>query len=256
MDDDGVLTPVNRVTLAADICRKLVAHLMAGHWKEGQRIPPERVLCGRLGVGRASLREGLKALEIMGLIESRAGEGTFVCNRSQFFGRPLLWAITGSNEKDVRRLTEARRCLEIELAGFAAERADAKDLDVIKRRLDSMFAAVGRPTAFLESDLNFHLAIAAAADNRILLDALQVIRNLMRQWIGSRLRIAGVEALALEHHKTILEAIIDKDRDRARIAMATHLDTIGMEPAEEVMTAPSDTEEAGELRAKKSAVPS
>src|ERR1700691_5031158 len=92
----GVLSKVNRTTLAADIFEQLIGHLMSGEWKEGSRLPPERTLCVDLGVGRAALREALKALEIMGMIETRSGGGgTFVCGRSQFLSRPLLWAITG-----------------------------------------------------------------------------------------------------------------------------------------------------------------
>src|SRR6202162_4234038 len=91
------LTPIARTTLTADICRKLVSHLIRGDWSEGERILPERELCLQLGVGRASLREALKALEIMGMIETRLGDGTFVCRRSEFLSRPLLWAITGSD---------------------------------------------------------------------------------------------------------------------------------------------------------------
>src|ERR1700731_3855807 len=100
------LTPVIRTTLTADICRKMVSQLIRGTWAEGEKIPAERELCQKLGVGRASLREALKALEIMGMIETRLGEGTFVCGRSEFYSRPLLWAITASSEGDIKELTE------------------------------------------------------------------------------------------------------------------------------------------------------
>src|SRR5918995_420129 len=124
---DTFLTPVARTTLTADISRKLVTHLLRGDWGEGHRMPPERELCQRLGVGRASLREALKALEIMGMIETRLGEGTFVCARSDFFARPLMWAITGSDISDARELVEARKLIEGEFAGVAAEQATPDD---------------------------------------------------------------------------------------------------------------------------------
>ena len=63
----------------------MVSHLIRGDWRSGERIPAERELCQKLGVGRASLREALKALEIMGMIETRLGDGTYVCKRSEFF---------------------------------------------------------------------------------------------------------------------------------------------------------------------------
>lgn len=216
------LTPVTRTTLSADICRKLVAHLVRSDWAEGDRIPPERELCQMLGVGRASLREALKALEIMGMIETRLGDGTFVCSRSEFLARPLLWAITGSSPGETQQLIEARRCLEVEMAGWAAERATEEELKVIEGHLNQMRQAANS-NAFLEADLSFHLAIGAASHNTIFLNALHLIRNLLRQWIGRALALEGVSEVSLEHHTAILEAIQARDPAAARAAMRHHL---------------------------------
>jgi len=217
------LTPVRRTTLTADICRKLVAHLMRGDWAEGEQIPPERQLCQHLGVGRASLREALKALEIMGMIETRLGEGTFVCQRSDFFARPLLWAITGSDVSDVRELVEARRLIEVELAGLAAERATADDLAKMEEMLASMEAAAGDRERFSDADIGFHMAIAEAGHNKILLNAILLIRNLLREWVNHALTKSGVSATAYEQHKKIFQAIARKRPEQARQSMEAHL---------------------------------
>ncbi len=220
------LTPVTRTTLTADICRKLVSHLMRGDWIEGDKIPPERELCHKLGVGRASLREAMKALEIMGMIETRLGEGTFVCSRSEFFSRPLLWAITGSVRTQSHELVEARRLIEVEIAALAAERATPDDLGVIGKYLDAMESSLHNAALFLEADINFHLAIANAAHNRILLNALSLIRNLMRQWIAQALPKEGAARIALDHHNRIFTAIAKRNPAAARAAMQNHLDTM------------------------------
>lgn len=222
------LTRVTRTTLTADISRKLVAHLIRGDWAEGERIPPERELCLQLGVGRASLREALKALEIMGMIEIRLGDGTYVCSRSEFLSRPLLWAITGSAQTDSQELVEARKLIEVELAGLAAERATSEDVSAISGYLDAMGAAIESQKSFQESDVNFHLAIGRAAHNRILLNALQLIRNLMQQWISSVLSIPGSGSAALEQHQRILAAIQAKDKTSARAAMQEHLEAMAV----------------------------
>jgi len=220
------LTPVARTTLTADICRKLVTHLLRGDWTEGDRVPAERELCQQLGVGRASLREALKALEIMGMIETRLGEGTFVCARSEFLSRPLLWAITGSNEADTHELVEARKLIEVEMAGLAAERADADELKAIGKCLDDMELTKGRPEQFLEADLNFHLAIGTAAHNRILMNALHLIRNLLRQWIGQTVQLNTVPDEAQEQHSQIFMAIAKRNPAAARETMKKHLDSM------------------------------
>src|SRR5690242_20807564 len=87
-------------TLTASAFEELISYVVHGTWKTGDRIPPERELCQQLGIARTSLREALKAMELIGMLESRVGDGTFVCDRSQFLSRPLLWAFTGTDRAE------------------------------------------------------------------------------------------------------------------------------------------------------------
>jgi GntR family transcriptional regulator, transcriptional repressor for pyruvate dehydrogenase complex len=217
------LTPVTRTTLTADICRKMVSHLIRGIWGEGEKIPAERELCNKLGVGRASLREALKALEIMGMIETRLGDGTYVCKRSDFFSRPLLWAIVSSSEADARELVEARTLIEVELAGLAAERATSQSLEQISEQLRHMERAKKNPQEFVQADVNFHLAIAQAASSSILMNALHLIRNLLQQWVLTAAVVKGVPEKACIQHKRVLQAIEKRDSAAARKEMRNHL---------------------------------
>jgi len=224
--ENSFLTPVARTTVTSDVCRKLVSHLVRGDWQEGDRIPSERELGKLLGVGRASLREALKALEIMGMVESRVGNGTFVCHRSEFLSRPMLWSITGSDQTQVHELLEARRLMEGELASLAAERGTAEDLAEIAIYLDRMEQAHDNMAMFMSADLEFHFAIGQAAHNSLLLNAVHLIRNLMRQWIGETLRVPTTAPEALVQHRNIFQAIAAKDKTAARSAMDLHLDTM------------------------------
>jgi GntR family transcriptional repressor for pyruvate dehydrogenase complex len=201
----------------------MVIQLIRGTWSEGERIPAERELCQKLGVGRASLREALKALEIMGMIETRLGDGTYVCKRSDFFSRPLLWAIASSSEADARELIEARMLIEVELAGLAAEHATAENLKELVGHLDRMEKTRKSFGEFVQADVNFHLAIGRAAANSILMNALHLIRNLLQQWILSAVAIKGVPEKAYAQHKRILLAIKNKDGAVARKEMRKHL---------------------------------
>jgi len=217
------LTPVVRTTLTADICRKMVGELIRGVWAEGEKIPAERELCRKLGVGRASLREALKALEIMGMIETRLGDGTYVCKRSEFFSRPLLWAIASSSEADAHELVEARMVIEVELAGLAAEHASAEDLKLLGEQLERMTRAKKIPEEFVRADVGFHLAIGRAASNSILMNALHLIRNLLHDWILGAVSARGIADKACTQHRRILRAIQDHDRAAARKEMRRHL---------------------------------
>ncbi len=217
------LTPVVRTTLTADICHKMVGELIRGSWAEGEKIPAERELSQKMGVGRASLREALKALEIMGMIETRLGDGTYVCKRSEFFSRPLLWAIASSSAADARELVEARTVIEVELAGLAAEHATPDDLKQIGEQLDRMIKSKKNPKEFVQADVSFHLAIGRAAANSILMNALSLIRNLMHLWILKAVDSKGVADKACAQHRRVLQAIKNNDRTTARKEMRRHL---------------------------------
>lgn len=222
-----LLQPIARATLNETLFEKLVGHLVKGDWKEGDRIPSEREIATQLGIGRASLREALKALELLGMVESRVGDGTFVCPRSDFLSRPLLWAIMGADQAELRGLIEARLVLEESIAAFAAERATAGELRAIKAALDDMRAQIDDPSRSFESDMRFHIAIGAAAHNPILSNADQLMRNLMKQWIQLKHRIPGAAARSLEHHVQIYDAILHREPDRARKEMRNHIAATG-----------------------------
>src|SRR5438309_10955436 len=214
----------SRAGVPAAVFEQLLGYIVGGEWKEGQRILPERELCQQLGVARPSLREALKALEIMGLVDSRVGAGTFVRKRADFLSRPLLWAIAGSSSAGAHELVESRLVLEGELAGFAAERATEADLNDIKQGLHSLDA---KPNEVLEFDLKFHLAIAVASHNQVLLNAVLMIRNLIQQWMLVTLQVPGTTEKVRTQHTAILEAILAKNCARARDRMRSHLSEMG-----------------------------
>jgi len=219
--------PIAKATLTESAFEELVTSLLQGPWKAGDRIPPERELCQQLGIGRASLREALKALELIGMLECRVGDGTFVLPRSQFLSRPLLWAITGTDGAELRDIVEARRLMEAEIAALAAERATVHELNEIGTAVADFRAGISEPVRALEADLRFHLALARAAHNEILFNAVQLLRNLMAQWLLMKLRLPQAAARVLKQHEGIYAAVRVRDAVSARAEMLQHLTEMG-----------------------------
>jgi len=218
------MKPIERTTLAASAFEQLISHVVNGDWKAGDRIPPERELCQQLGIARTSLREALKAMELVGMLDSRVGDGTFVCPRSEFLARPLLWAFTGTDETELKDVMEARVMLERDLAGLAAERGSEDEIAKIGDAVRAMKDSVASGTLMIEADMRFHLAVAEAAHNGVLQNAVQLLRNLMRHWINLKLLIPNVPTRVLNQHVHIYEAIRARDADAARAAMRKHLE--------------------------------
>jgi GntR family transcriptional repressor for pyruvate dehydrogenase complex len=218
------VTPVSRTKLTASVFEQLLSYVVGGTWKAGDRIPPERDLCQQLGIARTSLREALKAMELVGMLDSRVGDGTFVCPRSEFLSRPLLWAFTGSDHDELQEIMEARTIIEENLAGLAAERGTDDQIKQIGDAVQMMRDSIARGDSSLEADMAFHIAVSTAAQNGVLLNAVQLLRNLMRQWIHYKLLIPDVPEVVLKRHVAIYKAIAARKPAAARTAMRQHLE--------------------------------
>ena len=218
------LSPLERTTLSAAAFERLISNIVQGKWKAGEKIPTERVLCQQLGIARNSLREALKAMELLGMVDSRVGEGTFVCPRSEFLSRPLLWAFTGANQHELKNLLEARAMIEADLASLAASRASVPELRVIKGTISLMERQIAAGEPVLESDLAFHHAVGEAAHNEVMANSASLIRNMLKYWIHVKLMAPDICIHALARHVEIYEAIHKKDTRAARDLMQEHLD--------------------------------
>jgi GntR family transcriptional regulator, transcriptional repressor for pyruvate dehydrogenase complex len=217
------VTPIPRTTLTAAAFEQLISYVVNGSWKAGDRIPPERELCQQLGIARTSLREALKAMELIGMLDSRVGDGTFVCPRTEFLSRPLLWAFTGTDHNELQDIMEARTIIEENLAGLAAERGSDEDIASIGQAVQMMRDSIARGDSILEADMAFHMAICNAARNEVLQNAVQLLRNLMRQWIYYKLLIPDVAPTVLKRHLAIYRAISSRKPTTARSEMRRHL---------------------------------
>jgi GntR family transcriptional repressor for pyruvate dehydrogenase complex len=216
--------PIQRTTLTEAAFEQLISQVVNGHWKPGDRIPAERDLCQQLGIARTSLREALKAMELVGMLNSRVGDGTFVCPRSEFLSRPLLWAFTGMDHEELHDIMESRLVIEESLAGLAAERGSDEQIKRVAEAVQLMRDSIARNESILEADMAFHLAVSTAAQNELLRNAAQLLRNLMRQSIYHKLLIPNIAQSVLKGHMAIYSAIAHRSPAAARRAMRRHLE--------------------------------
>jgi len=220
---------IERATVSDAIVDQLRGLVAQGGLKPGDRLPSERELCKRFGVGRTSVREALRPLITMGLLEGRMGSGTFVAAETGQFQKSLQWGLL-SDLQSRDDLVETRHMLETNAAYWAAERAGEENLAVIGVTLNGMEENLGHPTIFQKFDADFHFEIARAAQNRMLYRLINVIRGQIQTWIGERLALTPdrSEILArtsLAQHRDIFAAIEAKDGPAARAAMDQHIQT-------------------------------
>jgi GntR family transcriptional regulator, transcriptional repressor for pyruvate dehydrogenase complex len=218
------LKPVSRVTLVEQVATQLAEKISQGLWSQGQRLPSEAELCRAFGIGRSTLREALKSLAFIGMVRMKPGEGTYVADgypglMGKILGRGLLKA-----GNDFADMWETRTTLETKLAALAAERADDQDLERLEWLLKEMQAGLeGDGPTYTERDLQFHFAIAEASKNRMLKELLVAIRGMMHEWIAKSHELPGKKENSLPEHRRILDAIRQRDPEKAHKAMETHL---------------------------------
>ncbi len=216
-------TQIQSARLYEKIVEQIEAQVLKGELHYGDRLPTERELADKFGVSRTAVREAVKALVEKGLVQSYPGRGTFITNGASRAVRDSLGFMMkiGATEGS-DNLVETREILEPEIAALAAERASDEDLATLRQCLATMDAALNDADAFIEADLNFHLALARATQNALIPTLIDPIVGLLREH-RKQIFLANGAPRGQQHHKRILEAVARHDPEAARQAMRAHL---------------------------------
>ncbi|GAA3924616.1 FadR/GntR family transcriptional regulator [Actinomadura viridis] len=207
-----------------ELTRRLLDYLLSGDVKPGQRIPSERQLATALSAGRSTVREAIKSLSLLGLLEQRVGDGTYLSrSSSDLLPQVIEWGLL-LGEKRLEDLLEARSALEVQLAGWAAERRTEAQLAELRRLIAKMGDAGEDFESYVEADIAFHLWLAEASGNGVLASVLTNIQSLLQAWASRVIRTAGETETSLAMHEPILAAVEARDPDAARSAMLAHME--------------------------------
>ena len=226
-----IIKPIKTQKIYEQIVDQIGQLVAEGHLKPGDRLPSERELVERFQVSRASIREAISALEMMGLIEVRSGEGTYIRQVNiDSVVAPLAWMLFIEKDTDLE-LYEARKILEVQAAGLAAERAEEDEINEMFEALEVMRMDLQKQRLGEDADHNFHYAIARATHNKILFRLMNTISDTMRKTLKtSRSKLYEdkntPEKLYKEHY-FLYEAIKNHDVERAQKLMLDHL--VGVE---------------------------
>ncbi len=186
----------------------------------GDRLPPERELAQRLGVSRATLSQALVALEVIGAVVVRHGDGTVLTERART--APVIEAIRAHADR-LPEIIEARDALESKLAALAASRRTEADLTAIRSALDTMERDIEAGGRGVEGDEAFHGAVTAAARSELLAQMMTAIHDLIRETRLESLSQPGRPRESLAGHRKVADAIAAGDPDAAAQAMHEHV---------------------------------
>lgn len=213
--------------LYEQIVQQIEETILRGELKAGDQLPAERELAQRFGVSRTAVREAVKALREKGLVEAYSGRGTFITDgTSQAVRQSLDLMVKIGQPEGSTYLAEVRAILEPEIAALAAVRCQDTDLATMRDAVAVMDGAGQDPDAYIEADLDFHLALAEAAANPLILSLIDSIVGLLREQRMRIFKVQGGPERGQVHHKRILQAMEQGDADKARDAMKAHLEQV------------------------------
>lgn len=211
------------------IIRQLKHLIVSGQLKPGDRLPAERILSEKFGVGRSYVREAILKLEFYGLLKITPQSGTYVSGLSIKIIDSLITDIINFNKEDFSALVEARYYLERDAIRLAAERRTDEDLVIIEKAMHDYEAKVKSGGNAVEEDMLFHVAIARATKNSVIESMiLNLIPDLIKNITENKICGENREKIAVLEHMEIMEAITRADPEMADKAMASHLNEILM----------------------------
>jgi GntR family transcriptional repressor for pyruvate dehydrogenase complex len=217
------IRPVSRATLTQHILDAIAELIMKGIWKPGDIIPSEKELAARFNVGRSTIREAIKSLAVLGVVEARAGEGSYIREpNSELLSGAFKWGLLLS-ERNLNDLVEVRVLIEVEGAGRAARAATPEAVQALLRTLAHMRAVQDDERRFMALDNQFHTQIAEMAGNRIFASIASTIQVIVRLWYPATYYVPETKEVTHAEHLAIARAIERGDAEAAREAMRTHL---------------------------------
>jgi len=222
--------PIEKITKSKayiKIVEQIKTLILNGELKIGDKLPPERELAEKFGVARPTVREALSALEVLGIIDVQMGSGAFIRripeNEIENSIRQL------DNEADPFELLEARKIIESVIAKAAANKATSEDVAALEELITEMEKKLREQEFSMELDREFHLRVAKATGNSVLMGIAENLVNMMRGKLWESIteinrRIPGKSEKYVEDHRRIFKAIKAGEASQAGIAMYNHLD--------------------------------
>lgn len=219
---------IKRIPIVQQVEERIRQMIEEGEYAPGQKLPPEMELRSQLGVGRGTIREAFRALEAQGFVEIKPGRGAFVASHLPDEDLAAVeWLV--KNEAELRNAIEVRRALEPLAARRMAEYADSADLRRLSELYESFMDALQKGDTALcgQLDEEFHSAIVAGSGNHLLQSINQQITQGMKEFRSKTFQVPQNVRNAVEPHTRIMNAIRDRDGERAEREMRAHLDKVG-----------------------------
>lgn len=216
---------IKKITAAENIVEQIKEMITNGDISPGEKLPSERELASMMGVSRATVREAMRSLNSLGIVEIKSGEGTFLNENTSILSDHFKLQHV-LKKYSVLEMVEARNLLEIEIVDFAVSRATKENIEFLEEMYEETLVTLSSPEDFIRADFAFHMAIAEAAHNAFLAEMLNTTRDLLLEINLQVVQKTDQITYADKGHQAILAAIKARDKNRAKEEMKKHIKMI------------------------------
>lgn len=220
------IKPIEKTGVTDMLVNRILGFVTAGQLSPGDRLPSERDLAERFGVSRPTVREAMRALSVLGVVEVRHGGGAFVSALDASSLLSPLNFFLGLSEVSVDQVYQARRLIEGEICALAAARATVADLEALEALIREQEAVVDSTDAYLELDSYFHARLGDIAGNPFLARAAQSLNVLGIEFRKAAAVSGEMPRRSIQDHRRITAAVRAGDVEAARQAMIAHMDQV------------------------------
>ncbi len=219
----GTTSTGRRPAASGSVLELLKTLIAQGQLRPGQRLPSEKELADRIGISRASLREGISALVAMNIVVVRQGDGTYVSSLDPELLAQPLQLILSVNPDAIFSLFEVRRITEPVAAALAAERASTAEVDALRDEMKNGIDSHQISSELVAHDSRLHRLIHQAAHNPVLTSVSASLAGLIHHARQRTVKLPRNATLTISEHEEIVDAITARDAERSRRAMTIHL---------------------------------
>lgn len=206
---------IDKKNIADQVYEQMKDMIVNGYWEPGNKIPSETELTKMFNVSRNTVRSAIQKLKGMGVVTTRQGQGTFVCESVIKNIVDNIMPVSFLSKEEIIEIMEFRKPLEIESASLAAIRHNQEDIKRIKEALDAMVENLGNYKKHAKADYQFHLAIAKASKNRMIYRAVFKLRDIIYSHFERMSKDLGTE-ISIDMHNKIYESIKNRDPELAK----------------------------------------
>jgi GntR family transcriptional repressor for pyruvate dehydrogenase complex len=217
------LHAIKRTNISEQVFDQMKQQLLEGTWVAGQKLPSENELAEAFGVSRITVRQALQKLTVLGLTETKLGEGSFV---KEFTPGTYMNAMIPAmylSSSSVQEVLEFRLIIEVETTGIAALKATDQDIQRLSRSLQRMEENRNNINRYTQEDFHFHMILAEITENSLVVRLMELLTDILEATIQNATKTIGDE-IGLKYHRLILDAVKNHDYEKAKSAMREHVD--------------------------------